>query len=438
MPQSSVPDAARLDQAGAGGFLPEPRTYHTVSAKSASAVATSGADYRDSVRGMEAAELREAIRRSLLQQGFTLGANSVIPPRLEDKAALRRLHALAVEHSTERARPGLERHEPELLRRFAFGAEIEPDSIRPRLVEVRRKSADELLFRYARLHWSIPVSSGYGRRLRFLVIDEQNEKLIGLIGLGDPVFALKARDEWVGWDRETRRARLTHVMDAFVLGAVPPYSFLLGGKLVAMLAASTEVRTAFKRKYGKGESLISGDQFDGRLALVTTTSALGRSSVYNRLVYQAKRNEPLTRKTLYHSVGYTRGSGEFHFSNGLYGAMTQYALENCAPTAKSPKWGTGFRNRREVVKKSLQHLGLSDQWLYHGIRREIFVIPLADNASAFLRGEHQRLRPLKLTAETLATYWSWRWCAARSTTNDRWRSWDPNYWRLWTHERIDH
>ena len=46
------------------------------------------------------------------------------------------------------------------------------------------------VFRYASLHWSVPVSQGYGRRTRFLVIDEQNEKLIGIFALGAVTVAL--------------------------------------------------------------------------------------------------------------------------------------------------------------------------------------------------------------------------------------------------------
>ena len=61
-------------------------------------------------------------------------------------------------------------NESKLLSRFASGKEVQPGKIKPRLVEVKRHSQDELLFRYACLHWSIPVSSGYGRRLRFLVM----------------------------------------------------------------------------------------------------------------------------------------------------------------------------------------------------------------------------------------------------------------------------
>jgi hypothetical protein len=118
------------------------------------------------------------------------------------------------------------------------------------LKEVLPDTEDELLFRYARLHGSIPISAGYGRRLRFLVFDERNGKLIGLFGLGDPVFALGPRDAWVGWDAPAKRERLRHVVDAFVLGAVAPYARLLCSKLVALLITSNEVREGFIKAAG--------------------------------------------------------------------------------------------------------------------------------------------------------------------------------------------
>ena len=189
--------------------------------------------------------------------------------------------------------------------------------MRPRLVVVRPDSEDELPFRYARLHWSVPVSAGYGRRLRFLVCDEYNEKLIGLFALGDPVFSLGPRDRWIGWDAKQKRARLQCVMDLFVLGAVPRYPQLLCAKLVALLATSSEVQQAFHKEYHGKRSFIRRKALDGRLALLTTTSALGRSSLYNRLTY---RGQPV-----FQSVGFTHGSGEFHFSNGFYEDLREYA-----------------------------------------------------------------------------------------------------------------
>lgn len=368
--------------------------------------------------------LRAEIIEALVAQGFRVHDGRLVVPDPTDKSALRALHELAVAHRVERARPGLQRHEEALLARIADGTAVDPAAFQPELVEVQSDSHDELLFRYAALHWSIPVSSGYGRRLRFLVIDRSNDKLVGIIGLGDPVFALKSRDEWVAWDREQRRERLHHVMDAFVLGAVPPYSFLLCGKLVALLATADAVRDACRRKYGGRTGVISGNSRDGRLALVTTTSALGRSSVYNRLRVDGE--------IAAHSVGFTRGSGEFHFSNGLYKTMTEYALEHCEPTAKSSQWGKGFRNRREIVKKVLQHVGMSDQWIYHGIKREVFVLPLAHNTRPFLRGEHSRLRWYHRSTEVLADEFAARWMRPRAVRYPRYKEWSASSWRLWT------
>ena len=367
--------------------------------------------------------LRVKIIQSLRAQGFRVRNGTILPPKELSKERIRELHETAVEHRIERARDGLCRKEKELLRHVASGNEIVPSRIRPHLVEVLPESEQELLFRYASLHWSIPVSSGYGRRLRFLVVDEHNGKLIGLIGLGDPVFSLGPRDEWVGWTLSDRKKRLGNVMDAFVLGAVPPYSFLLCGKLVAMLAASDTIRDAFKRKYGGARSVIRRKLHDGRLALLTTTSALGRSSVYNRL--------RLGERLLYQRVGFTKGSGEFHFSNGLYGAISQFAEKHCEPTAKRELWGIGFRNRREVIKKCLPALGLSSDWVYHGIEREVFVIPLARNTRQFLRGQHSRLMWYHQSETQIFEYFRDRWMLPRASWDERFRSWSKDEWNIW-------
>jgi hypothetical protein len=119
----------------------------------------------------------------------------------------------------------------------------------PRLELVEADTWQSDLFRLAGLSWSVPVSAGFGRRLRYLVWDDSNEKLIGIIALGDPVFNLKVRDELIDWTSKDRAKRLVNIMDAYVLGAVPPYNFLLGGKLVASLIRTKEVRDDFAKKY---------------------------------------------------------------------------------------------------------------------------------------------------------------------------------------------
>ena len=157
-------------------------------------------------------------------------------PENPSKETFRHLNELAVKKKQDLAKIRLQKREESFIEHIANGSDVVPEQISPRLILVSPGSKDELLFRYACAHWSIPVSPGYGRRLRFLVRDESNNKLIGLFGLGDPVYSMRARDEWVRWDADTEKERLYHVMDAYVLGAVPPYSSLLCGKLVAMLA----------------------------------------------------------------------------------------------------------------------------------------------------------------------------------------------------------
>ena len=75
------------------------------------------------------------------------------------------------------------------------------------------------------------------------------------------------------------------MMDAYVIGAMPPYNYLLGGKLISYVIASDELRTIYKNKYAKVKTIIKKREASD-LALLVTTSLYGRnSSQYNRLKY---------------------------------------------------------------------------------------------------------------------------------------------------------
>jgi hypothetical protein len=368
-------------------------------------------------------QLTRKIKHSLRGQGFRVTKSGVTPPENLDKDTIRKLHSTAVEHRVAESARALRRHEESLIIHFASGFEVDPLAVCPYLVEVKPKSSEERLFRYATLHWSVPISSGYGRRLRFLVKDKSNGKLIGVIGLCDPVIALAGRDRWIGWSETQRLRRLRHVMDAFVLGAVPPYSQLLFGKLVALLCASDEVRRAFHRKYSGTKTRIRRRPFDGRLALITTMSALGRSSLYNRL--------SLERRKQFLSVGFSKGTGEFHFSNGLYTSISAYAKRYCEPTYRQKAWGEGFRNRREVIRKCLKKLNLKVAWSYHGVERECFVIPLAADTPAFLRGERNNLHWHTMPTERIFSWFRSRWLLPRLATDKSFEDFDKYDYRLW-------
>ncbi|MFL6436603.1 MAG: Druantia anti-phage system protein DruA [Terriglobales bacterium] len=374
------------------------------------------------LKNAEKLKLRRAIFRSLRIQGYIVENGDV---RLQEDASkdyIRSLHQIAAQHRLEEAGDSLRNREDELLSFIADGKDVHPNAIRPRLVPVANE-IDALLFRYVSLHWSVPVSSGYGRRFRFLVFDENNGKLIGIFALGDPVYALTDRDKWIGWDFETKRDRLCHVMDAYVLGAVPPYSSLLCGKLVATLVLSNEVREFFRNRYRGRTSLISRRENKAQLALVTTTSALGRSSLYNRI-----RVEGIQFWT---RIGLTKGYGEFQFSNGLYGAIRDFAVRHCEPTDKNTSFGEGFRNKREIVAKSLRVLGFHSAFRKHGVRREIFAAPLGSDALRFLRGEVNRPRFFDWPVQDLADLALRRWVQPRADRDSSFRDFRRHQYRLW-------
>ncbi|MBT9132352.1 MAG: hypothetical protein DDT33_00866 [Firmicutes bacterium] len=370
------------------------------------------------------AKIQEDIIRILRVQGYEINNGLIEFPKDATKEDFRRMNELAVAYRIEKAEPALRRYEEILLRYIAEGEEVIPERVQPKLVHVNSGTEEALLFRYASLHWSIPVSSGYGRRLRFLVMDESNGKLIGLFGLGDPVYAIRNRDKFIGWDSETKKEKLYHVMDVYVLGAVPPYSTLLCGKLVALLTLSNEVREIFHQKHIDRKTLIRGQIRPPWLVLLTTTSALGRSSIYNRI--------KLNGYEFWRSLGFTQGSGEFHFSNGVYEQIRAYVESNCEPTAKNTAWGKGFRSRREVIKKCLPEIGLSNKLLYHGIKREIFVALLAGNGVPFLRGEISRPSFYDWPVEELSQEFLDRWLLPRAERVPEYRTFRRESFRIWS------
>jgi hypothetical protein len=348
-------------------------------------------------------------------QGFKLVDNTLEFDALS-KESIRKLNRHAVQFLVEKNKELIEKYEGKFIKTYIIdGKSLNPNRIEPRIVKVENEYF-ATLFRWVKLHWSIPISAGYGRRLRYIVFDRTSGSVIGIIGLADPVYLLTDRDNLIGWSRKQQSKRLKHLMDAFVLGAVPPYSMILGGKLVASLVASKEIYDDFKSQYGGKKSVIRGERFDGTLAAVTTTSAFGRSSMYDRI------RIPSGPEFIH--VGWTRGYGEFHFMNGMYHRLSGM-VKSSGYTGKNKKWGTGVRSRRAVVQKALVMLGLPKKLQFHGIQREIFMTPLGHNWQAFLQGKTKRFRPYGMYVTEISDYMIKRWVVPRSERDKSFLTFKP-------------
>ena len=154
------------------------------------------------------ASLRRKLRRHLRTLGFHKSDQGALDIGGSDKDLVRVLHGPQRSDRLSANADFLSRRAPTLLKYFASGRDVDPEAIEPTLERIFAGTRQADLFRLASLTWSVPVSNGFGRRLRYLVWDAHNEKLIGLIAIGDPVFNLSVRDDLIGWDVHDRTARL--------------------------------------------------------------------------------------------------------------------------------------------------------------------------------------------------------------------------------------
>ena len=352
----------------------------------------------------EVARLRKRVQDEI---GHVAGKLDSSPGANPEKDSVRQAHLTQRSQLLIEAEEFISEKEEVMLEQFASGSEIDPSKIDPYVVPVRTPFESDV-FRYASLQWSVPVSAGYGRRNKFLVKDRQNGKLIGIFALGDPVINLGPRDQTVGWTAEDRKYRLYNVLDAFVLGAVGPYRELLGGKLVALAAISNETREFIFNKYNGRQTGISKTFKDPTPVLITTTSSLGKSSIYNRLT--------LNGKLMFHPVGYSAGYGHFQFSEKLFKDLTDFVrLTEFDPKKVGNAYGSGPNWRFRLINTALKKLNLPANMLKHGVGREVYLAPLAENWDEYLRGETKEIRSFDLPLSEISEYYRTRWAIPRAS-----------------------
>lgn len=362
------------------------------------------------------AQLKRSIRAHFRSLGFSKSNDGTLVLPGTGKEVVRKLHSSQRIERYEDSAEFFERTSAAALPSFANGSEINPSNIKLRLIRVKSGTKHSELFRFATMTWSVPVSVGFGRRLRYLVWDEHHDRLVGLIALGDPVFNLSVRDNLIGWDVHDRTARLVNILDAYVLGAVPPYNMLLCGKAVACLVRSKEVFADFAKVYGNTVGIISRKKKKAQLLAVTTTSSMGRSSVYNRL--------RLGDEVYFQPIGYTVGWGHFHITDKLFDEIRKYLRMKKDPYAGNHQFGDGPNWRLRTIRRALGALNINESVLRHGIRREVFICPFGENAFAILKSGKGKLKKDKLkSVSEISDLARDRWIVPRAQRRLEFREW---------------
>lgn len=365
------------------------------------------------------ANLKRKLREHLHSLGFTKTAEGALRAPGNSKDAIRTLHSAQREERLVASENFVTRAGGKLLQYFASGTDVQPEKISPVLERVSSGTWQSDLFRLASMSWSVPVSSGFGRRLRYLVWDQNNGKLMGIIAVGDPVFNLGVRDKFIGWNSEDRGARLVNLMDAYVLGAIPPYNALLGGKLIACLLRSRDIYNDFAKTYGASTGIISQKQKKARLLSIITTSSMGRSSVYNRL--------KLNGTEYLKSIGYTGGWGHFHIPDWLFMELRDYLRHIDHTYADQHAYGQGPNWRLRTTRAALLALGFKDDLMRHGIQREVFICQIASNATKILQtGKGKPDISSLLSVREIADMALDRWVIPRANSTPDFKYWRPN------------
>jgi hypothetical protein len=348
------------------------------------------------------------ILRDLLRLGwevtFKTNRISIQPPQFYDKSVIKNSMEIKRQEAITKKQVWIDKHIELARKNLADGEEVWRSEINP-FIEVCQTQRQLDIFRIFRYYWSSPYSEYVGRRIKLIIRDSAlpNRPVIGIAALGSSIVHIPERDKWIGWDTPTRTNNLIYTMDAYILGALPPYNHLLGGKLVSYLIASNEVREIYQQKYKDTVTNIA-KRTANDIACIFTTSLYGKSSQYNRVRFN--------NNTLYTHVGETKGYGTLHLTDETFEAMRELLVDKGISVTN--RFGDGPIWRMRVIRTAANILGFdSDFLLKHSFQRAIYVTPLATNYKEFLQGKSQQLDYYDYSLGSLVEYWRKRWLINR-------------------------
>jgi hypothetical protein len=240
---------------------------------------------------------------------------------------------------------------------------------------------------------------------------------------------------WRAFDTTIAEFRKTglasQVVDVSVCGAVHPYNELLGGKLVALVLHSKEVRELYEHQYGDRISLIASQvagrpiRRSARLKVLTTTSLYGvGSSQYNRLKLRAAEHADLPYDInwrLFDNLedDLTSGYGSLHLGNATVDSLRELSAATYGARRVNNRFGEGASPRLRQIREGLDALGLeSNHFLNHATPRLFCaceVEPYAREQLLGFRGPDTK-EPPKLAA--IAAAWRRRWLLNRIQSDD--------------------
>jgi hypothetical protein len=162
-----------------------------------------------------------------------------------------------------------------------------------------RKQRDlfrDLLSRYHYLGYATP----FGARLQYLVhVTRPRQEVVGCIQFSSPAWRMKARDQWIGWDDDTRAAGLQQVVNNSRFLVLAQIRNLASSMLSAVLGRLVD---DWQRHYGISpvlvETLVDQKRYHGGCYRAANWIELGETSGRGRMDRAGKRHGAEVKKLL--------------------------------------------------------------------------------------------------------------------------------------------
>ncbi|PSB07561.1 hypothetical protein C7B76_27860 [filamentous cyanobacterium CCP2] len=319
-----------------------------------------------------------------------------------DDAALQRKQELEQKEKPKRIEFGQDVTEEELLQ-----------ATQTSLYKFKRTKSVAELLRARLLLNSRTIPDQPSETLKELMADEEGRIAVG-------IALRQARNRLSG----------SAMMEIVVCGGVPPYSYLLSGKLACLMMLSPEVTQIYEERYSQQVSIIAS-QMAGRpirrpaklVSLGTTSLYAAGSSQYNRVFLPARTLSTQETEIRYRYIGHTEGYGSAHLSKETRDTLN--ALENLERKYRRVNnvFGEGANPKMRQLSSGLDALGIAQaDLLRHASPRIVYNIPLIQNVERFLLEIDEVaefvISPNELeggweSSQRIANFWLKRWASSR-------------------------
>jgi hypothetical protein len=231
-----------------------------------------------------------------------------------------------------------------------------------------------------RMIHTMDFTANPGRNVKINVKDRVSGKLLGQISLASDVTAMGVRDNFIGWTKDNKfvDGKLNNTTIASTIVCTQPLGYnFLGGKLIAMMTTTPEVRAYWKEKY------------KNVLIAVGTTSLYGIHSQYNGI-------------PLFKTLGESAGKISLKPDDKFYDPWHQWIKENHAEwyseniTEERARNGANMgydRNgpvsgiKQKILGKIFKECGIKATEYHHGFKRGVYFAMMYENGNEFLRNE---------------------------------------------------